>query len=113
MEVLSKDKVLLKEMWEINCFFLLEKPALYLKVKILKCFLKDKYQYEVAYDLYQLVYSRTSLTVQWLRLHTSSAEDKGLILGWETNPYPVQCSQKKKKVSTSDIAVDSFRGLSW
>ena len=54
MEVLSKDKVLLKEMWEINCFFLLEKPALYLKVKILKCFLKDKYQYEVAYDLYSI-----------------------------------------------------------
>ena len=98
-------------MWEINCFFLLEKPALYLKVKIVKLFLKDKYQYKIAYDLYQLVISRTSLTVQWLRVHGSSAEDKGLIPGWETNPYPVQCSQKKK-VSTSDIAIDSFRGLS-
>ena len=61
--------------------FLLEKPALYLKVKIIKLFLKDKYQYKIAYDLYQLVTSRTSLTVQWLRLHTSGAEDKGLIPG--------------------------------
>ena len=41
---------------------------------------------------------RTSLVVQWLRLHTSNAGDAGLIPGWETRiPFATWCSEKKKK----------------
>ena len=42
---------------------------------------------------------RTSLVVQWLRLHTSNAGDAGLIPGWETRiPFATWCSEKKKGI---------------
>ena len=41
---------------------------------------------------------RTSLVVQWLRLHASNARDTGLIPGQETKiPHALQCGQEKKK----------------
>ena len=40
----------------------------------------------------------TSLTVQWLRLHASTAGDTGSILGLGNKiPYAVRGGQKKKK----------------
>ena len=42
-------------------------------------------------------YEETSLAVQWLRLHASSARGMGLIPGWGTKtPHAMSCSQKMK-----------------
>ena len=42
--------------------------------------------------------SGTSLAVQWLRLHTSNAEDVGLIPGWGTKiSHAAGVTAKKKK----------------
>ena len=44
---------------------------------------------------------RTSLVVQWFRLHASNAGDMGLILSWGTRiPHAVWLGQKKIKKQT-------------
>jgi len=49
-------------------------------------------------DVVKSVALGTSLTGQWLRLHTSTAGDMGLIPGLETKiPHAAWRSQKKKK----------------
>ena len=46
---------------------------------------------------YQRVLPGTSLAVQWLRLHASTAEGEGSIPGWGTKiPHAAQCSQNKQ-----------------
>ena len=43
--------------------------------------------------------SGTSLVVQWLRTHTSTAGGMSAIPGWGTKiPHALWCSQKKKKL---------------
>ena len=52
----------------------------------------------IKFDLYQKKKGGTSLVVQWLRLHTSSAGGMGSIPGRGTKIlHVVQCGQKKKK----------------
>ena len=47
-----------------------------------------------------IFFSGTSLVVQWLRLHASTAGGMASNPGQRTRkPYAVQCSQKKKKES--------------
>ena len=48
----------------------------------------------------------TSLTGQWLRLHTSTAGDMGLIPGLETKiPHAAWHSRKKKRHPALDISM--------
>ena len=49
----------------------------------------------------------TSLAVQWLRLHASTAGGVGSIPGWETKiPHAARCRQKKKKVMETLVGFD-------
>ena len=48
--------------------------------------------------------SQTSLAVQWLTLHASTAQGTGLISGWGTKiPHAAQCGEKKKKIKKISI----------
>lgn len=50
--------------------------------------------------------SGTSLVIQWVRLHDSTAWGTGLTLGWRTKvPHPTQWGQKKKKKNNISILV--------
>ena len=48
---------------------------------------------------------RTSLVIQWLRVHSSNAEGKGLISGQGTkNPHASQCECVLSRSVVSDFA---------
>ena len=47
--------------------------------------------------------------VQWLRLCSSTAEDKGLIPGWRTKGFPCGSDSKESACNVGDL--DSIPGL--